>query len=202
MAHHHLFHHDYLLHHLQLNTHRHLQPPKLYSCAPLLLFLSLRIFLVALYLLHFNKTCSVSLSWHFSHWPVLCFPGSCIFEFNPAWSCQALVERTRMQTHRQDREKNNLLFTLKEENLKKKKKTSLQRKHRSKGKSRVNMKANNQNKLVRLKEAEPIYTPKHTKDNQAKGKPLGNKQQLKLISVNETGEVKLNTRHKKQRIPW
>lgn len=122
MAHHHLFHHDYLLHHLQLNTHQHLQPPKLYSCAPLLLFLSLRIFLVALYLLHFNKTCSVSLSWHFSHWPVLCFPGSCIFEFNPAWPCQALVERTRMQTHRQDREKNNLLFTLKEENLKKIKK--------------------------------------------------------------------------------
>lgn len=62
------------------------------------------------------------------------------------------------------------------------------------------MKANNQKKLVRLKEAEPIYTPKHTKDNQGKGKPLGNKQQLKLIS--ETGEVKLNTRrHKKQRIP-
>lgn len=119
MAHHHLFHHDYLLHHLQLNTHQHLEPPKLYSCAPLLLFLSLRIFLVALYLLHFNKTWSVSLSWHFSHWPVLCFPGSCIFEFNPAWPCQALVERTRMQTHRQDREKNNLLFTLKEENLKK-----------------------------------------------------------------------------------
>lgn len=64
------------------------------------------------------------------------------------------------------------------------------------------MKANNQKKLVRLKEAEPIYTPKHTKDNQGKGKPLGNKQQLKLISVNETREVKLNTRrHKKQRIP-
>lgn len=61
------------------------------------------------------------------------------------------------------------------------------------------MKANNRKKLVRLKEAEPIYTPK---DNQGKGKPLGNKQQLKLISVNETGEVKLNTRrHKKQRIP-
>lgn len=85
-----------------------------------------------------------------------------------------------MQTHRQDREKNNLLFTLKEENLKKKKKkTSLQRKHRSKGQSRVNMKANNENKLVRQKETEPIYTPKHTKDNQGKGKPLGNKQQLK-----------------------
>lgn len=50
------------------------------------------------------------------------------------------------------------------------------------------MKANNQKKLVRLKEAEPIYTPKHTKDNQGKGKPLGNKQQLKLISVNETGK--------------